>query len=283
MITNDGKLHIKRYLAGMVPSIAQSIAFGVGDRAEAVGDTSLHFEVGRTEISVVSFDFDTNRIIFKAPVPDGFDGTVNEVALFSTTANSVAGQYGSRLLATFDTETEYWVDVTAGTVEAYSTTGSRIGVNSLNHSPAASGTKSSRLSQIFMDLSGYSQSDKFIFAYNVGNDNTTTLSFKFHTDASNYYEFNLGAQTAGYKITERAKSTATVTGNPSWADINELRVTTISGAGGASSIDFDGIRVEDVDTINPDYVMVAREVLATPYVKENGKAQDIEFSLPVTV
>lgn len=283
MLTLDGKTHLKRYLAGMVPAIAESMAFGIGDRPESEGDTALQFEVSRSNISLVSYDFETDRLIFKAPVPDGFDGQVFEVALFSTAVNSVSAGFGSRLLSTLDTQTEFWVDATDGSIEAYSTTGSRLGVNSLNHSPAAGGTKTSRLSEIFLNLSGYSQSDKFVFAYNVNNANTSALRFQFLTDASNYYEIALGTQTPGYKIIESPKSTATTTGTPDWSNITEIRVSTTSNANGASSVDFDAIRIEDIDTINPDYVMVSREVLVAPYTKENGKAQDIEFSLAVNL
>src|SRR5688572_7298790 len=112
MITVDGKVHIKRYLAGFVPAIAQSIAFGLGSAAESVNDTKLQFEVGRTEILLVSYDFVNNKLIFKANVPEDFGGKIYEAALYSTPSNVAAGDSGSRILTTFDSATEDWVDAT---------------------------------------------------------------------------------------------------------------------------------------------------------------------------
>jgi hypothetical protein len=79
------------------------------------------------------------------------------------------------------------------------------------------------------------------------------------------------------------KSSAVATGAPTWESITQLRVATTSTAGGAGTVDFDSIRIEDTDTLNPDYVLVAREVLTTPYVKENGKIQDVEFTIDISI
>lgn len=284
MITTDGKLHIKRFLAGQVPAIAQSIAFGVGNKAEAVGDTKLQFEAGRVDIALTSFDFVNNRLIYKAQLPDDFSGSIYEAAIFSTSADDVAGQFGSRLLASFESDTEDWLDPSTGTAPTYVTGGtSRIGTASMRQAPAASASETDAMNQLALDLSGYSGNDKFVFAFNVGNANTASIRFRFMTDASNYYDILLGAQSSGYKVVEVAKSAATVTGAPKWESITEIRVITTSTAGGASAVDFDGIRIEDSDTINPNYVMVAREMLATPFIKEEGKIQEIEFALDVNV
>jgi hypothetical protein len=106
MITTDGKTHIKRYLAGFVPSIAQSIAFGIGETAENVAHTKLTFEVGRSDIVLTSYDFVNNKILYKAPVSEDFAGKIYEVALYSTPANTAAGEFGSRIITTFDSGTE---------------------------------------------------------------------------------------------------------------------------------------------------------------------------------
>ena len=282
MLTTDGKRHIKRYLAGYTPFIAQSIAIGLGNKAEAVGDKKLQFEVERADIALTSYDFVNNKLIFKAPLPEGFAGTIYEAALFSSAVNDEAGEFGSKLISTFDTN-EDWVDATTAAQATYVTANSRLGDDSLRHTPAASGTKTDSLSELLLDLSGHSGADLFVFAFNVGNANTSSIRFRFLTDASNYYEFSLGTQTTGYKIVEFAKSAATVTGVPDWEDITEIRVSTTSTAGGASQVDYDGIRIEDTDTINEDYVMVSRELLATPFVKQEGKVQELEFSLDVNV
>jgi len=283
MITGDGKTYIKRYLAGQVPSIAQSIAFGLGTKVEAVGDTALQFEVGRSPIALTTYDFVNNKLLFKAAVDEKYAGAIYEVALFSTPANTSAGEFSSRLLTTFDSGSEEWVDASSGLAESYVSAPTRIGGDSLSHAPAPTTTKTSSLRSLFLDLSGYSNNDVFNFAYNVNNGNCSGISFKFLTDAANYYTITLGAQTTGYKIVTAAKATAVPTGTPNWATITEMQVATSASAVGAAQVDYDGIRMEDMDTINPNYVMVSRELLGTPFIKEDGKVQDIEFSLDVSV
>lgn len=283
MITVQGKTHIKRYLAGIVPAVARSIAFGIGGAAEQVGDTKLGFEVGRSQVRLVSYDFANDKLIFKADVDALFGGTIYEVALFSSNASDNNGQFSSKVITTFDATRDVWLDASTSVAATWTTSNTRIGTESLLHTPSASTSKVDVASGMFLNLSGYSGSDRFVFAYNVGNANTSNIKFRFGTDSANYYEFALGTQTAGYKVVEVTKNSATATGTPDWSQITEMRITTTSGAGGASSVSYDGIRIEDSDTLNQDSVMVSRELLTTPFVKTEGKIQEIEFSLSVSV
>lgn len=283
MITTGGKLHIKRYLAGYVPSIARSIAVGIGPAAESLADEKLQLEVERVNIVYTGYDFVNNKLIFKATLPPGFAGTIYETGLYSTSVNELAGEYGSKLLTTFDSNTENWVNPTTGLDSAFVTANIRVGTDGLRQSPTATNTQTDALQNVFFDLSGHSASDRFVMAYLVGNAFVSALSVRFLTDASNYYQLSLPTPTAGYKITEMTKATATVTGTPDWANINEIRLICTSTAGGAGIIDWDAIRIEDVDTINPDYQLVAREVLSTPFTTLDGRTQEVEFALDVTV
>lgn len=283
MITVEGRVHIKRYLARMVPAIARSIAFGIGNNGETVNDTKLQFEAGRSDVALTSYNFVNDRLTFKALVDESFGGVINEVALYSAASDDVAGEYGSRIITTFDSDLEEWVDATSGVAGTYTTIGTRLGADSLLHAPTASGTKTDTMTNLFLDLSGYSAADKFVFAFGVNNAFVSSIKFRFMTDTANYYEFTLGAQTIGYKITELAKSAAVATGSPDWGNITEVRVTTNATAGGTANIQYEGIRIDDADTFNQDYVLVAREVLSTPYVKKAGMVQEVEFNLDVII
>lgn len=283
MISDLGKTHIKRYMAGGVPSIAKSIAFGIGRDTNADTAARLQMEIGRADIVLTAYDFINNRLVFKAPVPDFLAGVVNEVAIYSTSVDDVAGEFGSQLISTFDSQTEDWLNITASAASTFGTTATRIGIDSLRQTPAINGSQTDSLANLSLDLSGHSSADKFNFAFNIENAFVSSIKFRFMTDASNYYDLNLGAQTAGYKIVSLAKSTAVPNGSPNWGNITELRIITNSTAGGSGSIEFDCIRIEDVDTLNPEYVMVAREVLATPFVKQAGVVQDIEFTLDISI
>jgi len=283
LITTEGKTHIKRYMAGWVPSIAQSIAVGIGGKAENVDDTKLQLEVARADITVTSFDFANNKLVFKAPVPETFGGSIYEVALYSASADAVAGQYGSKLLTTFDEDVEDWNKIPTLEDSTYSTGTARIGSDALQQSAGAGSSVTDGLAEMFLDLSGHSGLDRFVFAFHAHDANIATLTFRFMTDSSNYYDIVIGSQAPGYRIVEVPKSSAVATGSPKWENITEIRIITTAGAGGNALVDFDAIRIDDADTVNPDYIMVAREFLLTPFVKEEGKVQEVEFTLDVNI
>lgn len=277
MITTRGKQHIKRYLAHQIGDIARSISVGVGPVAENVGHVALQFETGRADITLVSFDYVNNKIVFKASIPQDMSGKIYEVGLWSQNQSTSAGEFTSKLLTTFDSAGEVW---SSG---SFQSANARLGADALRFTPGVSATVSGALNDLFIDLSGNSGADSFSVAYYNSNANVANFKIRFKTDASNYYTITVTSPATGYQISTIAKSAATVTGNPSWANISTIEVEVVSGAGGASSIDFDGLRIEDTDTIDPNYVMVARELLAAPVTKVAGRVMDIEFNLPVTV
>lgn len=277
MITVNGKLQIKRYLAKQATDIARSISIGIGPVAESSGHTALQFEIGRADIALVSYDYVNNKLVFKSSIPQEMSGKIYEVGLWSSPTSTAAGSYTSRLLTTFDSSGEIW------STGSYQTANARIGVDSLRLTPAASATVVTALTDSFVDLSGNSGADVFTIAYYNGNANVANFKVRLKTDNSNYYTITVTSPSTGYQISTVAKSAAVATGNPSWADITSIEVEVVAGAGGSASIDFDGIRIEDTDTIDPNYVMVSRELLGAPVTKVAGRVMDIEFSLPVTI
>jgi len=277
MITTKGKQHIKRYLAHQVSDIARSISVGVGALSENVAHTALQFEMGRSDIILVSYDYVTDKVVFKASLPQEMSGKIYEVGLWSQASSTAAGQYTSKVLTSFDSVGEVW---SAG---SFQTANARLGVDALRFTPAASATVTALLTDLFLDLSGNSGADTFNVAYYNANANVANFKVRFRTDASNYYTIQITSPATGYQVSTVAKSAATVTGAPSWANITSIQVEVVAGGGGSASIDFDGLRIEDTDTIDPNYVMVAREVLGAPVTKVAGRVMDIEFSLPVTV
>jgi hypothetical protein len=265
-----------------VPVIGASVAVGVGGKVEDAADTALQFEVGRSPVVLTSYDFVTNKLIFKASVPSDFGGTIYEIGLFTQESDTLAGGYGSRLLVSFDSATEEWYNPTTTTDSTYTTASARIGLDALVLTPAASASTSARMDEVSLDLSGNSAADKFSLAYNVG-ANVSSINMRFKTDASNYYSYTITSPATGYRIDTFTKGSAVVTGTPNWNAINSLEMTVNASAAGAASASFDGIRIEDVDTNNPAYLMVSRRLLATPFVKTAGMVQEIEFALDVAV
>lgn len=277
MITTNGRKFIKRYLAGQSGTMVGAISVGIGDTAATLADARMQFEFARVPVAVIDYDFVLDRLVFKGTLDEEVEGKIYEVGIWTAEVNSAAGNQESKLLTSFDSVTEDW------DVETMTTTNTRIGADSLNHTPAASGTSASILTGISLDLVDYSSLDSFILAYNVSNANTASVKFRLRTDSSNYYEYTINTPTTGYKFSTLAKGTATVVGTPSWADINEIEVRTTATGGGAASVMFDGLRIEDIDSVAPEYGLVARFIPATPIVKAEGIVQDIEYALPVTI
>lgn len=277
MFTAKGKTFLKQYLAGHAGSVAGALSVGIGSTGATINDTRLQFEFARVPITVIDYDFSTDKLVFKATLDENVSGDIYEVGLWTNEVNSAAGNQESKLITSFDSETEDWTNETTETTIA------RIGADSLKHTPAASGNTSSVLTGITLSLIDYSSLDTFVLAFNVDNGNTASVKVRLRTDSANYYEFTAAAPSVGYRFQSWQKGTATVVGNPSWADINEVEVVTTATSGGSASVEYDGLRIEDVDSIAPEYGLIARFVPATPIIKTEGTVQDIEYALPVSI
>lgn len=292
MITTEGTLHVKRYMAGWVPSIALSMAFGVGESPESAGDTKLQFEVGRSNIELTSYDFIQDKLVFKATLDEGFDATLYEVALYSSDANAAAGEFGSRLITSFDSETETWMQASnpatysaTNTITGQAPTPCRVGANCVSIALSVNGSSTVSQEAVVLNFSGYSAADEFVFAFHCNNGNASSIRYRFLTDASNYYDFTVPASSisTGFNLVRLLKGAAVSTGAPNWGSITRIEVTPTAKNIGDVVVNLEGIRVEDMDTVSPGYVMVARSVLAVPFDKVAGRIQEVEFPLGVTV
>lgn len=277
IITAKGRTFIKRYLAGQAGTLVGAMSVGIGNAASTLNDERMQFEFARVPVLVTDYDFVNDRLVFKGNLEESIEGSIYEVGIWTSEVNSAAGNQESRLLTTFDSETEDW------DIETFDTANTRIGVDSLKHTPALSTTSASVLSGITLDLGDFTSLDTLVFAYYVANSNTAAINVRVRTDSANYYQFTVTAPTSGYKFSSFTKGSATVVGTPEWSNINEIEVRTTANAVGSASVHFDGIRMEDVDSIAPEYGLIARAVLVTPIVKAEGRLQDFEYALPVSI
>lgn len=277
MITTTGKTFLKRYMAGQAGQMVGALSIGVGATAAALGDKRLDFEFARIPVDIIAYDFVADRLIFKGSLPEEVAGKIYEVGVWTSEVDPLAGNQASRLITTFDSNTETW---TGGT---FDTTTVRIGADSLKQTPAASATSSAVMSNLTLDFVDNSAADLFVLAYNVDNAFTSAIRVRLRKDATNYFEFVVNTPTTGYKISTFTKGSAAVTGTPSWDEINEIEIRTTATAGGSASVEFDGLRIEDADTTNPEYGLIARFIPASPITKDEGSVQDFEYSLAVSV
>lgn len=277
MITTDGKRHIKNYMGGIVPSIGGAIAYGLGSAAALATDETLQFEFGRGKVTLTSYDFIDDVIVFKATLPPEISGKIYEVGLFSQEINANAAEYGSRVVTSFDQGEEAW-----NGVHTWNSTNARIGNEALRLAPAASGTAAAENPTVMLDFGGNSDADQFRVAFYNGNTNAASISILFLNDSANYYTYTISNPAAGYSVVAVNKGSFTAVGAPWWSEINSIRVAVVAKSSGAAAVDLDGIRIEDTDTVNTDYVLVARNVI-TPHLKEANKTDEIEIRLPVNI
>lgn len=275
MITADGRRFFKRYFANRAGSVIGAVSVGAGANTPTLNDDRMQFEFYRVPLTLVEYDFISDRLVAKATFPEEAEGEIREIGLWTAETSGVSVNQASTLLCTFETE-EGW---TPADFEATA----RVGGESLKHAPAASAVSSSIRPDMNIDLSQYSSADRLVLAHNVQNGNTASIKVRFRVDASNYYEFSINNPTAGYAVTSILKANAVAVGVPTWDAINDMEILTTSKASGSSSVLFDGLRIEDYDSETPEYGLLARSVLATPFIKRQGIVQDLEYSLGLSV
>jgi len=252
-----------------------SIAVGTGARAAAVSDLRLTYEFDRATIYLSSLDSITKKIVFKGTLGEDVVGSIYEVGLYSTAFGSYATGSPSRTLATFERSSESWSS------DSFASGNHRVGIEALRLAPAASGTLTSALPSLNLDLSGYSNSDEFTLAF-FANANTSSVRVRFRgIDSAAYYEYTV-TPTTGYNVVSFAKSALIKTGVLDWTGIDSIEVAASANAAGAGQVDFDGIRIE-ANVPDADNVLVSRSVLATPIVKTNLAEMDIEYALEVII
>lgn len=272
MITSNGKLQIKRYLAGQASSIASYLALGTGATAATVNDTRLGFEVVRTPILSISVDPNSDRVVFRANITPGQLNTAYEIGLWGsapTDGGRALGVIGANLPVVW----------TNGTMTS---TNARANTTALKVDYVANGTTNAELTGFFEDLSRFRDIDSLVVAYHA-TTNLSSVRVRLGADSANYFEFILPAPVANsYNIARLARSAATKTGSPDWSAIRYMAVRPSATAGGGGSIFLDGVRFES-NALDNGNLLVARTVLATPTVMDADIASDIEYAIMVNI
>jgi hypothetical protein len=119
MITNTGKSILSKYLIGQAPAYASYIAVGCGPKPLTTSassqdysdQASLDFEMFRVPIisrGYVTTDSDTTELVLTAELPTEERYEITEVGVYSAGANPAAGGNDSRVLYSFNTNSENW-------------------------------------------------------------------------------------------------------------------------------------------------------------------------------
>jgi len=275
ILTDEGKRLILRYLAGQAAGLGEAIALGVGQTPASVSDSRLTFEVERAIVTLTNADYTGNKLVFKTTLEQELVLKIYESGLWSTTLNTSNTDNDSRLLTTFDTNTEEWNNVSLENTIA------RTSADAVTVAAAANATTSTRL-DVEMDLSGYSNNDVFLLAFQKTSSNITDISLTFENETGNSFSLNksITSLPVDYNVLSFRKGDFIANGPISWDFITKFGVDVKAGASGGNVV-LDAIRIEDTDTVNPDHVLVSRSVLSTPLVKTSIAPMDIEYVLEI--
>ena len=86
----------------------------------------------------------------------------------------------------------------------------------------------------------------------------------------------INVDTIGGSGTYTAWTLSGATQNPDWSNITAVHFLVESSAATAT-VYLDGLRIDDVDTVNPDFALVSRSVLASPITKSIGTELEVEY------
>ena len=289
LLTKFGKRYLTQYLAGQSTNTLKDIALGVGSTSATVNDTQLGFEFYKSAVSMNSIDIQTNSttgistygVVHKTTIPVDVSGTINEVGLFP---NVILGStdYASNSISTFE-DNQSWTDSTGAYASSVTTPFPKIGTSYLSI-----GATASQLKEYYynfnLDVSGYSALDSLTLAYYQSDTNLDYVFVRMYDSNNNYYEIRYAGDTStGYKIKSltlnNLYSSGYGSGTPDQTSIVKISCGVKAKASGATTVLFDGMRINDEDSFRTDYGMISRSVLTTPITKSLGKQMVIEYRI----
>lgn len=294
MITKFGKRFIASYLAGMVSFPKQDIAIGIAgssDYASADTNTRLGFEYYRLPATFGSIDIQTDgggnstySVIYKTTLPQDVAGVIKEIALYPGTRTST-NNFDNKFLSDFENNL-IWLNPSGQNpaLVAYSPETTeypvpRIGSSMMLVDVTASSSEEYIASIAPFNLAGYSGNDSITLVYKK-DANLSSVKVKLYSSDTSYYMATLGSGAVGERIESINISSLTTHNNPT-SSIIKIGIQVTAGAGD-TELYLDGLRINDEDTFDPTFGMIARDVLVTPLEKKAGKPVDIEYKIGLT-
>lgn len=294
MITKFGKRFYTSHLAGLIPSSAKDIAFGIDSTAvQSNGnDTRLGFEFYRAPVSFGSIDIKTDAggnstyaIVYQTTIPQDVAGKITEIGIYPGTKESV-NNYDSKFIADFENPL-MWISSSGVNPElALITTSSvkpRVGACFSKVSLGTSQSKEFICSYSGMDFSGYTASDTLSLAYFQEDVNLNSIVVKLYSSDTSYYSATFTAPSSVAEPNKILKVLfSTLSASDALADlssITKIGVVLTSKSSGGSVVYLDGLRIDDEDTFNANFGLISRSVLSSPIEKVAGRPVDVEYRI----
>lgn len=279
MITRFGKRFLTDFIAGNRDFSKKELAFGISTNAEyALSDSNsrLGFEFYRTPVLFGGIDIDTSvtpykyTAIYSTKLPPNLAGKINEVALYPGQRSSV-NYYDNKFITDFELPYE-WTPTPTIDQDNY-----RVGNSSLVFESNGTSAREYVSTIENLDISGYSNFDTISFSYKVNNASLSNVKIRLYSSLTDYYEFTVNGHSVGWNIKNLALSQMTVSGSPIKSEINRIGIV-VTPTTSATSIIVDGLRINDEDTFDPVYGMIARSNI-TEVEKIAGRELLITYKL----
>jgi hypothetical protein len=200
-------------------------------------------------------------------------GKINELGIYPSNRTS-KNNYDSRFISDFELPYD-WSDT-----PNLDQTNYRVGDSSLTFISNGASSKEYKSTISGFDLVGYSNLDSLSLSYKVNDSNLNSIKVRFYSTSSDYFEFIFDDNSQGYHIQSINLSEMTTFGSPDKANINTLGITVVPSES-QSSVSLDGLRINDEDTFDPSYGLIARSILDSEIEKVFGREMFIEFKLDV--
>jgi len=296
MITKFGKRFLVDFIAGNSNFTYKELSFGIATATQLPAsdtNTRLGFEIYRLPVSLSSINIEDDGAggfnyyaIFKTTIPQDISGVISEIGLYPGFRKSI-NFYDSKFITSFENNT-LWADSNGDSpaLQPNSTDGttfvSKIGENMIRFNVNQSSSKEYKNSIALLDLSGYSVNDSLTLAYKKADNNTSKIRIKFYSSGSAYYYADFtpsGINEDKVQSVSMSDVFNNIVGSPDLTNITSIGVEVTAGSGGNTVVYFDGLRVNDEDTFDPQYGLIARHILTTPLKKPSGRPVDVEYKL----
>lgn len=294
MITKFGKRFITNVLAGNISFANRELAFGIGSTTATAGDTRLEFEFYRMPVSFGSIDIQETSpgsntynyyVIYKGTLPQDVSGEIKEIALYPGTRTSL-NNFDNKFIADFEDNT-VWFDSSNFNPPLVTTPSPKIGSSMIDVTATSNSTKEYKARVNAFDMSGYSVNDSITLAYYKNDNNLSNIKVRFYSSTTAYYEATVVSSPSsgtGHRISSVTLNNmlSNPVNSPDASNISEISIIVTATSGGNSTVYFDGLRINDEDTFDPSYGVIARSVLGTTLSKVAGRPTDIEYKMELT-
>lgn len=276
IITTVGKRHILNYVANKISDRSRYIGIGIGTTAADVSNYKLDFEINKYQVYTSTVDYSTGTIIMKAQLPLQLAATISEIGLFPGISTSRDGD--SKVITFFNNDSSW----TNGSFVSDSAN-SKINNTSFQMQSTSGAILTATSTDIPFSLEGYSTDDSISIAFKQNDTNLQYIDIAIYSSSSDYYTYRInGTAAIGHRVVEvpLVNFLSTPTGSPT-DSINKISISVKASGTTTSSVDFDGIRINDNDTYVQETGIISRAVLGTPIIKEFGRVLDLEYRLVI--